>query len=139
MRQKILRQHDLASYYTYKVSKIIIQKFGFIPQFGKSKIILQTECESQDNNVILRNAELTDLTDLANLFKENAANINCAAARTTEDWHWLLQSARDTMFFDNPTIVLLDDVPIGYFCWDRFEQSIKKPVAKTMFKVHHLL
>ena len=98
-------------------------KFGFIPQFGKSKIIFQTEYEVQDQNVMLRNAEITDLDNLATLFKENAAKVNCAAARTTEDWNWLLQSARNTMFFDNPTIVLLDDIPIGYFCWDRFEPN----------------
>ena len=98
-------------------------KFGFIPQFGKSKITFQTEYESHDKNVMLRNAEITDLADLANLFKENAANTNCAAARTTEDWNWLLQSARNTMFFDNPTIVLVDDIPIGYFCWDSFEPN----------------
>ena len=98
-------------------------KFGYIPQFGKSKITFNTEHESQDESIKLRDVKITDLIDLANIFNDNAANTNCAAARTTEDWHWLLQSARDTMFFDNPTIVLLDDVPIGYFCWDRFEPN----------------
>ena len=98
-------------------------KFGFIPQFGKSKITFQTEYEFQDKNVVLRNAEIADLAKLANLYKKNAANTNCAAARTKEDWNWLFQSARNTMFFDNPTIVLLDNIPIGYFCWDRFEPN----------------
>ena len=95
-------------------------KFGFIPQFGKSKITFQTEYEFQDKNVLLRNAEIADMAKLANIYKKNAANTNCAAARTIEDWNWLLQSARNTMFFDNPTMVLVDDIPIGYFCWDRF-------------------
>ena len=110
----ILYLQGIAEYYS---------KFGYIPQFGKSKITFNTEHESQDESIKLRDVKITDLIDLANIFNDNAANTNCAAARTTEDWHWLLQSARDTMFFDNPTIVLLDDIPIGYFCWDRFEPN----------------
>ena len=110
----ILYLQGIAKYYS---------KFGFVPQFGKSKITFHTEHESRDESIILRNAEITDLVDLANLFNDNAANTNCAAARTTEDWNWLLQSAKNTMFFDNPTIALLGNIPIGYFCWDRLEPS----------------
>lgn len=98
-------------------------KFGFIPQFGKSKMTFQTEYEFSDENVSLRKAEITDLAALANLYNENSSYTNCAAARTIEDWNWLLLSASNTMFFDNPTLALLDNIPIGYFCWDRFEPS----------------
>ena len=98
-------------------------KFGFIPQFGKSKMTFQTECELPDENIILRRAEITDLADLASLYNENSNYTNCAAARTTEDWNWLLLSASNTMFFDNPTVALHGKIPIGYFCWDRFEPS----------------
>ena len=110
----ILYLQGIAKYYS---------QFGFVPQFGKSKITFHTECEYFDENIMLRNAEITDLADLANIFNDNAANTNCAAARTTEDWNWLFQSARNTTFFDNPTIVLLGDIPIGYFCWDRLEPN----------------
>ena len=98
-------------------------KFGFIPQFGKSKMTFQTEDEISDENIILRRAEITDLAALANLYNENFTYTNCSAARTIEDWNWLLLSASNTMFFDNPTVALLDNIPIGYFCWDRFEPS----------------
>lgn len=98
-------------------------KFGFIPQFGKSKMTFQTEYEFSDENIILRRAEITDLSTLANLYNENSTYTNFAAARTIEDWNWLLLSASNTMFFDNPTLALLDNIPIGYFCWDRFEPS----------------
>lgn len=110
----ILYLQGIAKYYS---------QFGFVPQFGKSKITFHTEHESQDESIILRDAEITDLADLANLFNDNAANTNCAAVRTTEDWNWLLQSAKNTMFFDNPTIALQGNIPIGYFCWDRLEPS----------------
>ena len=98
-------------------------KFGFIPQFGKSKMTFQTEDEFSDENIILRRAEITDLAALANLYNESSSYTNCAAVRTIEDWNWLLLSASNTMFFDNPTLALLDNIPIGYFCWDRFEPS----------------
>ena len=98
-------------------------KFGFIPQFGKSKITFQTEQERKDENMVMRNAKITDLADLANLYNENSTKTNCAATRTAEDWTWLLRCAKDTMFFDNPTLVIVDDIPVGYFCWDRFEPS----------------
>ena len=98
-------------------------KFGFISQFGKSKMTFQTECELSDENIILRRAEIIDLADLANMYNENSNYTNCAAVRTTEDWNWLLKSASNTMFFDNPTVALLGNIPIGYFCWDRFEPS----------------
>ena len=110
----ILYLQGIKSYYS---------KFGFIPQFGKSKMTFQTEHEFPDKNIVLRNAEITDLGNLANLYNENSAYTNCAAARTTKDWNWLLQSARNTMLFDNPTIASLGNVPVGYFCWDRLEPN----------------
>ena len=110
----ILYLQGIAKYYS---------KFGFVSQFGKSKITFHTEHEYQDESIVLRDAKITDLVDLANLFNDNAAKTNCAAARTTEDWNWLLQSARNTVFFDNPTIAIQGNIPIGYFCWDRLEPS----------------
>ena len=110
-------------------------KFGFIPQFGKSKMTFQTEDEISDENIILRRAEITDLAALANLYNENSTYTNCAAARTIEDWNWLLLSASNTMFFDNPTVAFLDNIPIGYFCWDKFEPSrIREACSQSTVK-----
>ena len=109
-------------------------RFGYIPQFGKSKMTFQTAHELQDDSIVLRNAQPNDLADLADLYHENSADTNCAVARTKEDWNWLLQSAKNTMFFDNPTIAFIGGKPIGYFCWDRYEPSrIREACSRNSF------
>jgi len=84
------------------------EKFGYVPQLAKSKIVFQNlskYSKRAENKIRFENATFSDVETISNIYSEYSNNITCAAKRTEESWSWLLNTAKNTMFFDNPTVV----------------------------------
>ena len=94
------------------------RRYGYYPVLARTKVSLKTETIPSFHGVEVHPFHEQYLPEMTELFRVNAQMYSCASQRTEGDWEWLTRHGRDTYYFYNPHVVLLNHQVVGYFCSD---------------------
>jgi len=93
-------------------------KYSFFTCSSKSKLVFKINEIKEMGGVTVNPMSALNIEDVASIYTSNAHECSCTSFRCKEDWDWLLKYGCQTWYFYEPTLVLSNGKPIGYFCTD---------------------
>jgi predicted N-acetyltransferase YhbS len=93
-------------------------KYAFYTCLAKSKIVFNQIDIVKIRGVSIKPLTASNVNEVRDVYNNNASLCSCTSLRSKEDWDWLVKYCCKTWYFFEPTLVLINDRIIGYFCSD---------------------